>query len=87
VGRMSAHNTYLYYMFPHRNVCSSQPYVSREQRCLCLGPAYFSLGLLTIVLSTRHGAAKTNVTGNHHILTRGPKGPLLAKDPKYVFST
>lgn len=27
------------FVFPHRNVCSSQPYVSREQRRLCLGSA------------------------------------------------
>jgi hypothetical protein len=24
-----------YILFPHRNVCSPRPYVSREQRCLC----------------------------------------------------
>jgi hypothetical protein len=37
-------------LFPHRNVCSFQPYVSREQRCLCSGSAQarltFGSGLL-----------------------------------------
>jgi hypothetical protein len=37
-------------LFPHRNVCSSQPCVSREQRRLCSGLVQgrlsFGLGLL-----------------------------------------
>jgi hypothetical protein len=29
----------VYKVFPHRNVCSSQPYISHEQRRLCSGSA------------------------------------------------
>ena len=62
--------------FPDGNVCSSQPYVSREPRRLCSGPAQVCSGLLTPLLR-EHGATKTNLTRNHQLLMRGPKRPLL----------
>jgi hypothetical protein len=75
-----------YCMFPHRNVCSSQSYVSREQRRPCSGSAQARLtlgsGLLRSAQAcsppiTRRGTAKNNLTRNHQLLTRGRKRPLF----------
>jgi hypothetical protein len=47
------HVSNLYILFPHRNVCSSQPHVLREQRRLCSGSAQgqlsFGSGLLGLL--------------------------------------
>lgn len=79
--------------FPHRNVCSSQSYVSREQRRPCSGLAQarltFGSGLLRYAypryVTRRSGAAKNNLTRKTSTFDEGPeKAPPLARDLKYV---
>lgn len=65
-------------LFPHRNVCSSQPCVSREQRRLCSGSAQARLRPGSVQLRSAQVCSGLLT----QLLTRGP--PPLARDPKHV---
>jgi hypothetical protein len=53
-------------LFPNRIVCSSQPYVSYKQRCLCLGSTQvrltFGSGLFKSAPPLLHDAAQPRIT-------------------------
>jgi hypothetical protein len=54
------------FLFPHRNVCSSQHYVSREYAAFAQARLRPGSGLLTLLI---------HLIGNRQLLTRGPKRP------------